>query len=108
MVLDSGASIVSLPYNLAMQCQIEVKPSDPNIVLELADGSRIGGKLVTLDTVRVGKFVVENVECAVLGPEAYRAGPLLGMSFLEHFVFEINAQEGTLSMAKVEADGDDS
>jgi len=54
-----------------------------------------------LTSVRVGKFTVENVECAVLGPAATMAEPLLGMSFLENFKFEIDAAAKKLNMVKV-------
>jgi len=102
MILDSGASLISLPQDVAARCGITVKPTDRTIILELADGSQISGKLARISSVRVGKFTVEDVECAVLGPEAVNASPLLGMSFLGNFKFEINAQEGKLTMVKVE------
>ena len=54
-----------------------------------------------LASVRVGKFTVENVECAVLGDDAVAAEPLLGMSFLEHFKFEVDAAARKLTMVKV-------
>jgi predicted aspartyl protease len=38
-----------------------------------------------LSEIRVGKFTVKDVECAVLGPEAVNAESMLGMSFLRHF-----------------------
>ena len=104
MVLDSGASLISLPQTVAQKCQVEVKPDDPTIVLELADGSRIEGKRVTIPTVRVGQFTAENVDCAVLGPEASGAEPLLGMSFLGRFQFQVDAQERTLSMFQVQTE----
>ena len=44
---------------------------------------------------------MDNVECAVLGPEASMAEPLLGMSFLENFKFEIDAAAKKLNMVKV-------
>ncbi len=103
MVLDSGASLISLPSRIATQCGIEIKSTDPQIILELADGSQIDARLVKVASVRVGKFTVENVECAVLGPRAISAPPLLGMSFLGNFKFEIDAQEGKLTMVKVES-----
>jgi aspartyl protease family protein len=105
MVVDSGASIISLPAKLAGQCGIHVTSADPTIVLELADGRRIPGKLVKIKSVRVGRFTVENVECAVLGAEASNAEPLLGMSFLENFKFEIDAQGKTMTLVEVAPDG---
>ena len=102
MVLDSGASLISLPAKLAAECGLEPTASDPDLTLELANGMLIPAKLVIIPEVRVGKFTVKNVECAVLGPEATSATPLLGMSFLGHFKFEISAQASTLKMVKVE------
>ena len=74
---------------------------DPKIVLQLADGREIDGRLMKLASVRIGKFAVDNVECAVLGEDAIAAEPLLGMSFLEHFKFEIDAAAKKLTMVKV-------
>ena len=102
MVVDSGASIISLPHQVAVACGIEPKDSDPTIQLVIADGSVIHGKAKTIKSVRVGKFTVEDVECAVLGLEATHATPLLGMSFLGQFKFELDAQAKTLTMAKVD------
>jgi clan AA aspartic protease (TIGR02281 family) len=105
MVVDSGASLISLPAQLAAQCGIQASASDPTIILGLADGSRIPGKLVTIQSVRVGRFTVENVECAILGPQAVNAEPLLGMSFLENFKFEIDAQNSTMTLIEIASDG---
>ena len=104
MVVDSGASLITLPQKVATACGIEVKSSDPEIILQIADGSKIKGHLVTIPSVRVGKFTVENVECAVLGPEAVDATALLGMSFLGNFKFELHAQDSKLTMVKVETE----
>jgi clan AA aspartic protease (TIGR02281 family) len=104
MVLDSGASLITLSQDIAEKCGIMVKSTDPTIRLSLANGSVILGKQVTIPKVRVGKFSAENVECAVLDVESGRAPSLLGMSFLENFKFEINAQEGTLKMLQVSLD----
>ena len=104
MVLDSGASVISLPGSIAAKCGIEVDSSAPRIQLTLADNSVISGRLVTIAQVRVGKFIVENVECAVLGPEAINAPPLLGMSFLGNFKFEVDANDQSLRMIEVASD----
>lgn len=102
MQVDSGASIISLPRDMATKCGIVVTADDPEVILELADGSQIKAHRKTIPTVRVGKFTVENVECAVLGPDAVNAVPLLGMSFLGQFKFEIDSQQGVLKMVKIE------
>jgi len=105
MIIDSGASIVALPHELALACGLEPSSQAPTITLILADGRPIQAKGITIDSLRVGKFTVEKVECGVLGPEAVAAEPLLGMSFLREFKFELNTQKRTLTMVKVDEGG---
>jgi clan AA aspartic protease (TIGR02281 family) len=104
MVLDSGASSISLPYAMAVKLGVTPTESDPKVRVSLADGSVIEGHRKNLATVRVGKFTVNNVDCIVLGPDAIKAEPLLGMSFLGNFKFEVNADAKTLTMVKVTTD----
>lgn len=101
MVVDSGASSITLPYALAEKLGLKPTESDPRLVMTLADGSQIEGRRKIIPSVRVGKFTVEKVECAVLGEQAANAEPLLGMSFLGNFKFEVNADAKTLTMVKI-------
>ncbi len=101
MVLDSGASLISLPLEVALKFGLKPSEKDPRITLQLADGREIDGRLMKLASVRIGKFQVDNVECAVLSESAVAAQPLLGMSFLEHFKFEIDSSAKKLTMVKV-------
>ena len=71
-------------------------------ILDFEAGTKISGRLKKLDSVRVGKFTVNDVECAVLGPEATEATPLLGMSFLGQFKFELNSQAAELSLMQID------
>lgn len=103
MVVDSGASSISLSAALARKLGVEPKSSDPDITVGLADGRRIPAKLIKLESVRVGRFTAEDVECVVLGQEATEAPPLLGMSFLGQFKFEIDAAQAQLKMVKVDS-----
>lgn len=102
MVVDSGASLISLPYAMARDMGLEPGPSDQRILVTIADGSTITAWLKTASTVRVGTFEVEDVDCAVLGPEATNAAPLLGMSFLGEFQFDLDAAESTLGLIRVD------
>lgn len=101
MILDSGASIVSLPLKLAEEVGLHPTDKDQKILLSLADGRQIEGWKMKLTSVRVGKFTVDNVDCAVLSADAVAAEPLLGMAFLGNFKFEIDASAKTLTMVKV-------
>ena len=105
MIVDSGASVTMFPADMAKALGIEVGSQDKQIILVLADGSRINATEVTVPSLRVGKFTVDSVRCAVLGPEATEAEPLLGLSFLKEFRFEIDTQKETLTMVKVDEGG---
>jgi clan AA aspartic protease (TIGR02281 family) len=102
-VVDSGASSISIPVRMATALGIEPKDSDPDVTVSLADGSTVDGKLIKIENVRVGKFVVEQVECVVLGPEAIAAPPLLGLSFLGQFKFEVDTSKSELKLVKVDS-----
>jgi aspartyl protease family protein len=104
MVLDSGASIVSLPSKTAIELGVLVPEDAPQLQLMTADGRSIMGRRVTLANVRIGNFEAENVDAAVLSETASSAEPLLGMSFLGNFKFEIDSASKTLKMLRVQAE----
>ncbi|TWU66083.1 hypothetical protein V7x_16400 [Crateriforma conspicua] len=104
MVLDSGASIISLPAKTAAELDIKIPADAPAMRMELADGRVIGARGVTLPSVRVGQFEAENVRAAVLDASASFAQPLLGMSYLGRFKFEIDAAGRTLKMLRIQGD----
>jgi clan AA aspartic protease (TIGR02281 family) len=101
MIVDSGASLISLPAKVAAACNIQFGANSRAIKLKLADGRKIGGRLASIPMVRVGGFSAENVPCVVLDPEANAASALLGMSFLGRFKFELDARQATLTIAQV-------
>lgn len=105
MVVDSGANSVVLPYEMAREMGIEVQSTDQKIVVIIADGSRVPGTLKILPSVRVGKFVVEDVETVIMDKVAIKAVPLLGMSFLGKFKFEIDQAASILKMVKIDEEG---
>lgn len=106
MAIDTGASLIALPYKMAVDVGLTPKENDPQILLELADGRPIPATLVVAKNIRVGKFVVENVECAVFPEGLPKAAPLLGMTFLRNFSYRINNEDGTLMLTKIETPGD--
>src|SRR5207302_1251360 len=66
MVLDSGASMVCIPADMAKDLGLVPGEKDPTIRMQLADGKVVEARQMTLNSVRVGTFTVESVECAVL------------------------------------------
>jgi len=106
MVFDSGASSVSVPWDLAKDLNMIPSSDTPKIRLQLADGKIVEGWQMTLKSVTVGPFTVENVECAVLPEDLIAAEPLLGGSFLSHFVYKLDLKSQKLDMTKVKSPGE--
>ena len=102
MVVDSGASLVCLPYAEAQRAGIEAPQDAERLTLQIADGSIVQASRVRIPSVRVGKFSVENVDAAILPPQLSSAPALLGMSFLGQFEFRLDSDAGKLSLTKLE------
>lgn len=101
MVLDSGSSMVILPFETATKLGIAIPPGAQAMRLVLADGRSISASGVVIPKMRVGLFEVENVDAAVLEPDATGAAPLLGMTFLANFKFQIDGAGKTLKLLRV-------
>ncbi len=101
MVVDSGASMITMPAKTATELGIDVPLDASPMKLVLADGSSIDGRHVVLPRVRIGEFEAENVAAAVLDA-GNKAEPLLGMSFLGNFKFEIDKAKRSLKLLRVE------
>ncbi len=102
LVVDSGSTSISLPYEMAKEMGLEPESGDRKIKVQLADGSLVDAFEKNIPSVRVGKFTVENVDCIVLSPVAIKAPALLGMSFLGNFKFEIDKNKAELKMVKID------
>jgi aspartyl protease family protein len=103
MIVDSGASTVSLSDRMAREMGIKLDANGTPVRVSLADGRVVPATMVKLDSVKVGKFTVLDVECCVLSPEAPDAPALLGMSFLGQFKFEVDTAQAELKLLKVES-----
>lgn len=104
-MIDTGASLISLPYKMAAALGLSPTSESPEITCTLADGRPIKCRLVTADTVRLGRFEVKGVKCAVLPEECPEATPLLGMSYLGNFTFKIDKGQGVLAMSGIDESG---
>jgi aspartyl protease family protein len=80
VMVDSGASVVAMPYEDAERAGVYVKDSDFTARASTANGiARIAR--VTLDRVSIGDITVRNVQAAV-HERGQLDKTLLGMSFL--------------------------
>lgn len=100
--IDTGASLISLPFKDAQKVGLEPTSQSPEIICTLADGRKIQAREVKADTVRVGKFTVKNVRCGVMPADCTEATPLLGLSFLNNFNYKIDKTRGLLLMSTIE------
>lgn len=101
MILDTGASSVSLPHLFAKDLGIEVSEQDPVVQVQMADGKIVDARMVNLSSVQVGEFVVNDVEALIL-PESLHAAPaLLGNTFLGNFTYEIDPERGKLILSRL-------
>lgn len=104
MLLDSGAALTVLPADLARRLGVTVPADASPVRLVLADGKALMARSAVIPTVRVGGFEAEKVAAAVLDPGSAITHPLLGMSFLGKFKFEIDSAAKELRLLRVAND----
>jgi len=102
MAIDTGASVIALSFEHAQAVGLTPGPDARTVHAQIADGSVVACKLVFAQTVRVGKFTAENVECTVLPQGTPPSTPLLGLSFFKHFNFQIDSAQGRLIMSQID------
>ena len=102
MVFDTGAGVTTISAKLAARLGLKPDPTDQKITLKTADGTEVESKLTRLKSVRVGKFTVNDVECAVMPEGKGDVDSLLGQSFFKQFKVEFSHDAGTLALKKLE------
>jgi len=102
MVFDTGAGLTTISAKLAGRLGLKPDPTDQKITLKTADGTEVGARLTRLKSVRVGKFTVNDVECAVMPESKGEVDSLLGQSFFKQFKVEFSHEAGTLALKKLE------
>ncbi|MCH8851404.1 MAG: retroviral-like aspartic protease family protein [Planctomycetes bacterium] len=102
MVFDTGASMVTLPFEWAADLGLHPTENDPVARMSVADGRTVRATRMTLDSVRVGDFEVRNVACVVMPDGLTNVPPLLGQAFLRHFISRFDAGAGELHLSRVD------
>jgi clan AA aspartic protease (TIGR02281 family) len=103
MVFDTGASLTTIPAGLAAEMGLKPSPSDPVVHCETADGTVVEARQKTIPSMRVGRFTINNVLCAVMPADRGNVAPLLGQSFHRHFTYKFTPESGHLVMSRVES-----
>jgi len=100
LIVDTGATNTVISSSLAKK--IGIQPAKgKNVLCQVADGRTVNGKQVNIREVRVGGAKVYNVQAIVLDSGEIGNSPgLLGMSFLNNFVFKVDTEKETLVLQK--------
>ena len=101
MAIDTGSTLISLPGELAEKLKLVPGPQDPVVQIRLADGNQVEGHVMSLKSVRVGRFTVENVACVVLDKGLKDAPAILGNSFLSNFVVKLDQHANELHLLEI-------
>jgi clan AA aspartic protease (TIGR02281 family) len=102
MIFDTGAGLTMIPAQLATEIGLAPAHSDPEIRCTTADGTVVIARQKTIPSMRVGRFVVNDVVCAVMPAEKGNVEPLLGQSFHRHFTYKMTPGSGHLVISSVE------
>ena len=94
LAFDTGASSVVLPASLAAAIGLKPGKDDPTVRTQVADGSIVEAKRMTIPSVRVGKFTVQDVVCIVMPADKEDVSPLLGQTFLKNFTHQFSGETG--------------
>jgi aspartyl protease family protein len=81
MLVDTGASIVTLTMSDALNLGLKPKPEDFKVPFNTANG-RVHGARVLLPMLGIGEITIDRVEAVILPREALSVS-LLGQSFLK-------------------------
>ena len=98
---DTGASAVTLPWQVAEKLNMTPGEQDPTVQMQLADGNLIEGKQMSLKSVRVGRFTINDVTCVVLQKDLHDAPLILGGSFLNHFIVKLDPAANELHLTQL-------
>ena len=95
-VVDTGATSCTISATLAAELGIRLTPDVPTIAVMTMNG-RATGRLVSLDSIRIGDAEVRNVPTIVHATDAGIDG-LLGNTFLAHFAVTLDAERRVLHL----------
>jgi clan AA aspartic protease (TIGR02281 family) len=93
LLVDTGASQTVISPRLAGELGLE--GGEP-VETFVADGRKVQGRLIVLDSLAVGQARVEKSPVVVLAAPGPGAEGLLGMSFLKNFMFQLDMPNNRL------------
>lgn len=102
LVLDPSVETVRVAERFAVSVGIvSAREETPVIVsVTMPDGQAIRARRATLKSVQIADFTVHDVACLVL-LDGFDAPPVLGASFLDNYVVNIDAEAYKLTLTQV-------
>lgn len=100
LVFDTGASLVMIPWKIAVGIGLKI---DPKTTIQTTTASTVeSSPKVIIPRLNVLGQEIKNVEALIkdLPPQAGVDG-LLGLSFIRHFHVQINFSKGELILTKI-------
>ncbi len=99
-LLDTGASAVQISGAMSKKLRLRVERAK-TVPVMLAGGGYVRGHIVDIAEVAIGEARVKNVKAIVLEQDNQGVGDgLLGMSFLENFIFSMDTKKGELVLER--------
>ncbi|MFH0754744.1 MAG: retropepsin-like aspartic protease [Candidatus Omnitrophota bacterium] len=99
-LLDTGASAMQISRAMLKKLRLKEDPAK-TVPIMLAGGGYVRGHLVEINEVTIGGAKVRHVKAIVLTQDNLGVTDgLLGMSFLENFIFSIDTKKGELVLEK--------
>ena len=99
-MLDTGASAMQVSGAMARKLKLQARRAQ-TVPVKLASGGYVRGHLVDIHEVAIGPAKVLHVTAIVLDRDNMgMSDGLLGMSFLENFIFSIDTKKGELILEK--------
>ncbi len=95
-IVDTGASTVVITKPVADRLGIEFSESGPFVYAKLADGRSVATYPITLKSVQVGNARVKDVRAVVMNSDDIGGDGLLGMTFLDNFIMNIDPKNKKL------------
>lgn len=96
LMIDTGASATQITAAMAKRLGLNLNKA-PRITAKMANGQAVYAREVEISRIQLGRVRVANVRALVLEQQIPAHGDgLLGMSFLDHFVFQIDADKPEL------------
>jgi aspartyl protease family protein len=101
MIVDTGAVETIISPELAERLGMHPSPDDALVTISVADGRTTQARAKKLDSIAVGKARVDGARVLILNAPAPGIEGLLGMSFLNHFLFQMDMTHNRLILHRL-------